>query len=73
MTKKYLLPRFRAALEDHQKDLPSGTYWRYRNGRLPPPLGTLLLKYPELATALAEDAVALAKQRAQTNDERVPE
>lgn len=57
------LPRFKKALAVFSKRLPAGTFWRYRNGILPPPLGPLLLEYPELAVALAEDAMELARQR----------
>jgi hypothetical protein len=56
------LPRFRKALAGFSKELPSGTFWRYSNGMLPPPLGELLVKNPELAQALAADAVELAKK-----------
>lgn len=54
------LPRFRKALAGFSKELPSGTFWRYSNGILPPPLGDLLVKNPELVAALAADAVELA-------------
>lgn len=59
------LPRFKKALAAFSKQLPSGTFWRYSNGILPPPFGPLLLEHPELAAALAEDAADLAKGRAQ--------
>lgn len=69
----YDLPRFKAALKPYAKRLPSGTFWRYSNGQLPPPLGTLLLESPELAAALAEDVAELARQRQalQTSDQAV--
>lgn len=56
------LPRFKKALAAFAKELPSGTFWRYSNGQLPPPLGPLLLNNPELAVLLAEDIVELAAQ-----------
>ena len=70
MTKEHVLPRFRAAIEAHENEISAATYWRYRNGRLPPPLGPLLLRYPDLARALAEDAAELALNQTtqQTND-----
>jgi hypothetical protein len=67
---KYDLPKFKKAMEGFAKKLPTGTPWRYSNGMLPPPLGPLLIENPELAVALAEDALALAKQRTNTNEER---
>lgn len=63
MSQTVHLPRFKAALARFSKDLPAGTFWRYSNGILPPPFGRLLIENPELAQALAEDAVALAAQR----------
>jgi hypothetical protein len=57
---RFNLPRFKVALAKHAKTLPSGTYWRYSNGILPPPFGDLLVNDPELAEALAADARALA-------------
>ena len=64
-TKQYDLPRFRKALSEHSPGgLSVGTHWRYRNGFLPPPLGSLLIENPALAQALAEDAAALAAARA---------
>lgn len=59
----FRLPRFRAALANFAKELPSGTYWRYSNGILPPPFGTLLVDNPELAEALAADARELEQRR----------
>lgn len=56
------LPRFKKELAKYAKDLPSGTYWRYSNGILPPPFGALLVNNPELAAALAADAAELAQQ-----------
>jgi hypothetical protein len=56
------LPRFKKELAKHAKSLPSGTYWRYSNGMLPPPLGMLLVNNPDLAEALAEDARALGRE-----------
>jgi hypothetical protein len=67
---KYDLPKFKKAMENFSKRLPTGTHWRYSNGMLPPPLGPLLIENPELAVALAEDALALARQRNETNEER---
>jgi hypothetical protein len=55
------LPRFRTALAKHAKTLPSGTFWRYSNGILPPPFGSLLVENPELAEALAADARELSE------------
>lgn len=63
MSKVINLPRFKKALEPFSKKLPTGTFWRYSNGILPPPLGRLLIEHPELALALAEDAVQLAAQK----------
>jgi hypothetical protein len=64
MTTRISLPRFKAALAAFEDVIPSGTYWRYRNGILPLPLGTLLINNPELAMALARDAEELqAKQK----------
>lgn len=60
MSNEISLPRFRKALEPFAKKLATGTYWRYSNGILPPPFGTLLLEHPELARALADDAAELA-------------
>lgn len=60
----YDLPRFKKALARHSKSLPAGTYWRYSVGQLPPPFGPLLVNNPDLAAALAEDAVDLALKRA---------
>jgi hypothetical protein len=57
------LPRFRQALKAHEKELQAGTYWRYRNGMLPPPLGHLLVNNPDLAQALADDARDLSKTK----------
>lgn len=57
------LPRFKKALAAFAKQLPTGTFWRYSNGILPPPFGPLLLEHPELAIALAEDAIERAKER----------
>ncbi len=62
-TPRYNLPRFKAALELFAKKLPPVTHWRYRNGILPPPFGNLLIENPELALALAADAVALSKAK----------
>jgi hypothetical protein len=53
------LPRFQEALKGHSKSLSTGTYWRYMNGLLPA-FGELLVERPELAQALAADAVELA-------------
>ena len=64
MNTRLHLPRFKAALAAFEDVIPSGTYWRYRNGILPLPLGTLLVEHPELAMALARDAEELkAKQK----------
>jgi len=68
----YELPRFKKALAAFSKRLPSGTFWRYSNGHLPPPLGPLLLENPELAIALAEDVVELAKSRGRPDDTTAP-
>ena len=57
------LPKFKIELAKHAKRLPSGTYWRYSNGILPPPFGSLLVENPELAAALAADAAELARVR----------
>ena len=57
------LPRFSKALEPYSGELTIGTYWRYRNGYLPPPFGPLLVEHPELAAALAKDAADLAKKK----------
>ena len=64
MSKQYELPRFRKALEPFVGKIASVTHWRYRNGVWPPPFGPLLIENPALATALAEDAAALAAARA---------
>jgi hypothetical protein len=58
---KVSLPRFKQALKPFAKKLPVGTYWRYSNGILPPPFGTLLVEHPELAEALAEDVKEIAR------------
>lgn len=63
------LPRFKKALSAFAKQLPTGTFWRYSNGYLPPPFGPLLLEHPELAIALAEDAVELAQKRGGKGDD----
>ena len=55
------LPRFQEALKAHAKSLTTGTYWRYVNGLLPA-FGQFVVQRPDLARALAEDAVALAQQ-----------
>jgi hypothetical protein len=60
---RFNLPRFKKALEPYAKKMPPVTHWRYSNGILPPPFGKLLIENPELALALAADAVALAKKR----------
>jgi hypothetical protein len=57
----YQLPRFQEALKAHSKAISSGTYWRYMNGLLPA-FGALLVERPELAQALAEDALDRATQ-----------
>lgn len=68
MKKGYELPRFKKAMAAHEDALPGGTYWRYRNGILPPPFGQLLIENPDLALALAADAADLAKQRIVAGD-----
>lgn len=68
MTKTFL-PRFQEALKAHAKHLPTGTFWRYSKGMLPPPFGPLLLEHPELAQALAEDAAELARNRKGSDDD----
>lgn len=60
MKKGYSLPKFKKAMAAYEHLLPGGTYWRYRNGILPPPFGKLLIENPELAEALAADVRALA-------------
>lgn len=59
----YDLPRFKKALAAFSKQLPSGTFWRYSNGVLPPPFGPLLVENPELAVAFAEDVLELARRK----------
>jgi hypothetical protein len=68
MKKGYELPRFKKAMVAHEDALPGGTYWRYRNGILPPPFGKLLVENPDLALALAADAADLARQRIVAGD-----
>jgi len=63
LNKRYMTPRFKAALAAYEDVIPAGTYWRYRNGILPPPLGPLLVEHPELAEALAKDARDLAAMK----------
>lgn len=53
------LARFTTALERHKGQIDDATYWRYRGGRLPR-LITWLLERPDLAMALAEDAIERA-------------
>jgi hypothetical protein len=57
------LPRFKKALAKYAKRLPSGTFWRYSNGYLPPPFGPLLVEDPELLEELLEDVRELAQRR----------
>ena len=68
MNRRLSLPRFKAALAAYEDVIPSGTYWRYRNGMLPLPLGTLLTNYPELAMALARDAMDLKEKQKQLGE-----
>jgi hypothetical protein len=65
----YNLPRFTEAMKAYAKELSIGTYWRYTNGLLPG-FGVLLVERPELAQALAEDALDLATRPLETNEER---
>lgn len=67
------LPRFKKALAPFAKKLPTGTFWRYSKGFLPPPLGPLLVEHPELAQALAEDAAELARNRTGGSDDDTTE
>ncbi len=53
------LTNFTAALERHKGKIDYTQYWRYKGGRLPKLL-TWLVERPELAQALAADAVELA-------------
>lgn len=56
------LPRFQEALQAHSKSLTAGTYWRYVKGLLPA-FGRFIVEHPELARALADDAMQLAETR----------
>lgn len=58
-----VLTKFKAVLEQHKADLDQSTYWRYRNGKLPQVLSWLASR-PDLAQALAQDAIELAQERA---------
>ena len=59
MNRNFSLPRFRDALKATPKIVPTVTHWRYMNGLLPS-FGVLLVENPDLAQALAEDALDLA-------------
>jgi hypothetical protein len=54
-----VLARFNQVLERHKAEIGQSQYWRYKGGRLPKLL-TWLVERPELAQALAADAVELA-------------
>jgi len=58
-----VLARFTQVLEQHKGQIDDATYWRYRGGRLPRLL-RWLAERPDLAVALAEDAVELASSPA---------
>jgi hypothetical protein len=57
------LPRFSKALETARSSLPANTHWRYSRGLLPRRFIRLLIDWPELAQALAEDVATLAQRR----------
>lgn len=63
-----VLSRFSVALERHKAEIDDATYWRYRGGRLPRLL-VWLAKRPDLAVALAEDAVELAQRTQGAGDD----
>lgn len=67
-----VLARFSKALESHKAELDQSSYWRYKGGRLPRLL-TWLVERPELARALAEDAVELASKRIEGNPDDTTE
>jgi hypothetical protein len=58
-----VLVRFTRVLEQHKGQIDDATYWRYRGGRLPKLL-LWLAQRPDLAQALAEDAIAIASSQA---------
>jgi hypothetical protein len=56
------LTRFTKELEKYKGEINQTQYWRYKGGRLPRLL-VWLAERPELASALADDARALAAER----------
>lgn len=56
------LVKFGQALERYKVDIGYTQYWRYRGGKLPRII-RWLAEHPDLARALAEDSVDLAKKK----------
>ena len=58
-----MLKNFTAALERHKLELGYNQFWRYTKAKRFPRILMWIAERPELAQALAADAVELAAQR----------
>jgi hypothetical protein len=67
-----MLKNFIAALERHKSELGYNQFWRYSKAQRFPRILTWIVERPELAQALAADAVELAQSRGRPDDTTAP-